>query len=195
MTDIVERLRDRSLVIQYPERERIANEIERLRGIMATCEWCGPDVGADQPDDAHPLVRRLHEVAAAVAKSNSGQHVSPAVFAEILESVQQADAIIKADQQSAECRHGAAHFVETGRWRCNYCPQEAASPQELRASDQQPAAHYPVEWGPSDARQLTCACGNPDPAHADQQSARQGLDELTRMAQEDGLYDGPADKT
>jgi hypothetical protein len=150
---------------------------------------------ADQPDDAHPLVRRLHEVAAAVAKSNSGQHVSPAVFAEILESVQQADAIIKADQQSAECRHGAAHFVETGRWRCNYCPQEAASPQELRASDQQPAAHYPVEWGPSDARQLTCACGNPDPAHADQQSARQGLDELTRMAQEDGLYDGPADKT
>jgi hypothetical protein len=55
--------------------------------------------GTDQPDDAHPLVRRLHEVAAAVAKSNSGQHVSPAVFAEILESVQQADAIIKADQQ------------------------------------------------------------------------------------------------
>jgi hypothetical protein len=30
---------------------------------------------------------------------------------------------------------------------------------------------------------------------ADQQSARKGLDELTRMAQEDGLYDGPADKT
>jgi hypothetical protein len=38
-------------------------------------------------------------------------------------------------------------------------------------TDQQPAAHYPVEWGPSDARQLTCACGNPDPAHADQQAA------------------------
>jgi hypothetical protein len=38
-------------------------------------------------------------------------------------------------------------------------------------TDQQPAAHYPVEWGPSDARQLTCACGNPDPAHADQQVA------------------------
>jgi hypothetical protein len=41
----------------------------------------------------------------------------------------------------------------------------------MRAADQQPAAHYPVEWGPSDARQLTCACGNPDPAHADQQTA------------------------
>jgi hypothetical protein len=30
---------------------------------------------------------------------------------------------------------------------------------------------------------------------ADQQSARKGLDELTRMAQEDGLYDMPPDKT
>jgi hypothetical protein len=29
----------------------------------------------------------------------------------------------------------------------------------------------------------------------DQQSAREGLDELTRMAQEDGLYDMPTDKT
>ncbi|MHC5194914.1 hypothetical protein ACYSUW_14265 [Pseudomonas frederiksbergensis] len=27
--------------------------------------------------------------------------------------------------------------------------------------------HYPVEFGPSDSRQLQCVCGNPDPAHAD----------------------------
>jgi hypothetical protein len=35
----------------------------------------------------------------------------------------------------------------------------------------------------------------PAPMAADQQSARKGLDELTRMAQEDGLYDAPPDKT
>ena len=27
--------------------------------------------------------------------------------------------------------------------------------------------HYPEEWGPSSHRRLTCACGNPDPAHMD----------------------------
>jgi hypothetical protein len=45
---------------------------------------------------------------------------------------------------------------------------------------------------------LDCAAsvgGACDCMPADQQSARKGLDELTRMAQEDGLYDGPADKT
>lgn len=25
--------------------------------------------------------------------------------------------------------------------------------------------HYPAEWGPGDARRLTCSCGNTDPAH------------------------------
>lgn len=25
--------------------------------------------------------------------------------------------------------------------------------------------HYPEEWGPSDARRLSCACGDPDPGH------------------------------
>jgi hypothetical protein len=114
MTDIVERLRDRSLVIQYPERERIANEIERLRGIMATCEWCGPDVGADQP--AVPL-RELCDI----------------------------------------------------------------------AYDHLLAAGYPKD-GPV-LTQIATGCT------PDQQSARKGLDELTRMAQEDGLYDMPPDKT
>jgi hypothetical protein len=63
----------------------------------------------------------------------------------------------------------------------------------LGAADQQPAAHYPVEWGPSDARQLTCACGNPDPAHADQQSSA-----LTQGEQDTFwnalLHQGPPDK-
>jgi hypothetical protein len=36
-----------------------------------------------------------------------------------------------------------------------------------------PAVHYPVEFGPSDARRLECACGNPDPGHADSASACQ----------------------
>jgi len=27
--------------------------------------------------------------------------------------------------------------------------------------------HYPEEWGPSDARRLTCACGDPDPFHTE----------------------------
>jgi hypothetical protein len=63
----------------------------------------------------------------------------------------------------------------------------------IRTADQQPAAHYPVEWGPSDARQLTCACGNPDPAHADQQSSA-----LTQGEQDTFwnalLHQGPPDK-
>jgi hypothetical protein len=84
-------------------RELITSAAKRIVGHMRN---------ADQPDDAHPLVRRLHEVAAAVAKSNSGQHVSPAVFAEILESVQQADAIIKADQQSDDACQPAAYWEE-----------------------------------------------------------------------------------
>lgn len=29
----------------------------------------------------------------------------------------------------------------------------------------QPKGCYPEEWGPSTDRRLTCACGNPDPAH------------------------------
>ena len=28
-----------------------------------------------------------------------------------------------------------------------------------------PEKHYPEEWGPSDSKRLTCACGNPDPLH------------------------------
>ena len=40
----------------------------------------------------------------------------------------------------------------------------------LRATDSAPAVHYPVEFGPSDSRQLHCACGNPDPFHADSAS-------------------------
>lgn len=34
------------------------------------------------------------------------------------------------------------------------------------AADQPNVAHYPIEFGPSDARRLECACGNADPAHA-----------------------------
>ena len=35
--DIVARLRDNSLVIQHPERDQIADEIERLRAALETC--------------------------------------------------------------------------------------------------------------------------------------------------------------
>lgn len=28
-----------------------------------------------------------------------------------------------------------------------------------------PDRHSPEEWGPSDARRLTCSCGDPDPNH------------------------------
>ena len=34
------------------------------------------------------------------------------------------------------------------------------------AAVQPNVAHYPIEFGPSDARRLECACGNADPAHA-----------------------------
>jgi hypothetical protein len=61
MTDIVERLRDRSLVIQYPERERIASEIERLRAIIREGGWTDQDIdkwvaarAADQPTAMQP---------------------------------------------------------------------------------------------------------------------------------------------
>ena len=30
-----------------------------------------------------------------------------------------------------------------------------------------PVVHRPEQWGPSDNRRLTCSCGNPDPAHMD----------------------------
>lgn len=31
-----------------------------------------------------------------------------------------------------------------------------------------PEKHYPEEWGPSDAKRLSCVCGNQDPFHATQ---------------------------
>jgi hypothetical protein len=93
MTDIVDDLRaafnpdyDRpttTVRVECLTLERAANEIERLRGLLRDCTCglaCYIDAPTDQPDAG----------------------VSPAVFAEILESVQQADAIIKADQQSAD---------------------------------------------------------------------------------------------
>lgn len=33
-----------------------------------------------------------------------------------------------------------------------------SSPKSIKAC-------HPEEWGPSDARRLTCSCGNPDPFH------------------------------
>jgi hypothetical protein len=32
--------------------------------------------------------------------------------------------------------------------------------------------HYPEEWGPSDARKLSCVCGNPDPGHMNQSTVK-----------------------
>jgi hypothetical protein len=93
------------------------------------------------------------------------------------------------------CRHPVFTSWETattGGKTCAHCG-EKFDLLDLRAADQQPAAHYPVEWGPSDARQLTCACGNPDPAHADQQSSA-----LTQGEQDTFwnalLHQGPPDK-
>lgn len=37
---------------------------------------------------------------------------------------------------------------------------------ELAAVEKAPTQkHYPEEWGPSDARRLSCVCGDPDPGH------------------------------
>jgi hypothetical protein len=36
-----------------------------------------------------------------------------------------------------------------------------------------PKGCHPEEWGPSDARRLTCACGNPDPAHWEVEAQRE----------------------
>lgn len=44
------------------------------------------------------------------------------------------------------------------------------------ASARRRSDHYPEEWGPKDARRLTCACGNPDPGHLDRES-KQGSSE------------------
>ena len=38
---------------------------------------------------------------------------------------------------------------------------------ELEASIPLKESHYPEEWGPPNARRLTCICGNPDPSHND----------------------------
>jgi hypothetical protein len=76
----------------------------------------------------------------------------------------------------------------------------------LGAADQQPTSQpeavQPLgpcpNCGASEdecSRPLGPCCDRCDHAAADQQSAREGLDELTRMAQEDGLYDMPEDKT
>jgi hypothetical protein len=119
MTDIVERLRDRSLVIQYPERERIASEIERLRAIIREGGWTDQDIdkwvaarAADQPDAARALYER-------------------------------------------QAWSGATPWDDLHE----------------------------------DTRQLWRNKAATGQMHPDQQSARKGLDELTRMAQEDGLYD------
>jgi hypothetical protein len=102
--------------------EDLCDEIERLRGIMATCEWCGPDVGADQPSAVQGWKRIGGTAPDCVTISLDGLLNVPAGV---------------------------------------------------------PAGEYTIEY--VDPRY--------DPITPDQQSARKGLDELTRMEQEDGLYD------
>ena len=52
---------------------------------------------------------------------------------------------------------------------CPYCGGNDETPPDhcmdcITRADRQ-EHHYPVEWGPSTERRLTCACGHPDPAH------------------------------
>ena len=44
-------------------------------------------------------------------------------------------------------------------------PKQWKQGRELKHADAWQGAHYPEEWGPSNNRQLTCVCGNPDPGH------------------------------
>jgi hypothetical protein len=106
MTDIAKDLRDEARYTYGGEgelMEEAAAEIERLRGLLRDCTCglaCYIDRTADQPDAG----------------------VSPAVFAEILESVQQADAIIKADQQNAMST-GACYCQLHDRYSIDGCPE------------------------------------------------------------------------
>jgi hypothetical protein len=56
-------------------------------------------------------------------------------------------------QTACECGHLSPTFV--ARY-CSFYVAQAATPS---------AEHHPEEWGPSDARRLTCSCGNRDPNH------------------------------
>lgn len=46
-------------------------------------------------------------------------------------------------------------------------PLHAPDCEVDRVSRAAARVHYPEEWGPSDARRLTCACGDQDPFHTD----------------------------
>lgn len=62
------------------------------------------------------------------------------------------------------------------------CPQ---SPVETTPAQK----HYPEEWGPSDARRLSCVCGDPDPGHMSR-GAAEAADahaELKRLRKQMGV--------
>jgi hypothetical protein len=54
VTDPVTRLRDRGILLQQPERDLIADEIERLRGLLTMAEGCASLSGIGV--DAHAAV-------------------------------------------------------------------------------------------------------------------------------------------
>jgi hypothetical protein len=152
MRDIVDRLRDYNAQDEehnaYPPLGLIpeaADEIERLRGIMATCEWCGPDVGADQPEAALATDDATDGARYRFLRKYWGDfqtYYAPDNGEWIVEK-------IEADKDS-ECPNPESYMVSVDQ-----------AVDAARAADQQTVAR------------------------------KAALDELTRMAQEDGLYDGP----
>jgi hypothetical protein len=64
-----------------------------------------------------------------------------------------------------------------------------------RAADQPSLRRCPDCDTPMWPAEFNVPCGRCATMKADQQSARKGLDELTRMAQEDGLYDDPGQQS
>jgi hypothetical protein len=63
------------------------------------------------------------------------------------------------------------------------------------AADQPSLRRCPDCDTPMWPAEFNVPCGRCATMKADQQSARKGLDELTRMAQEDGLYDDPGQQS
>lgn len=62
---------------------------------------------------------------------------------------------------------GSALTAELGAADCEYCGGNDETPPDHCMDCARPnQQHYPEEWGPSNARRLTCVCGDPDPFHA-----------------------------
>jgi hypothetical protein len=151
-----------------------------------TCKWCGQAFYSE--GDTCSICKADQQPAAQPDACRHGETscVCPLCDAAVVAAHQPSDALRMATFFHDTYERLAPSFgYETRQDTRRFDPDsangrlmQAVCAEWLRAAVQQPAAHYPVEWGPSDARQLTCACGNPDPAHADQQGT--APDENTR---------------